>query len=62
MSGKRRDLIRRDDGNYDCLKPGEYGKDEDGLWHCCAPAPVDADGFGIRTSKPCAESRSTIYP
>lgn len=45
MIGKRRDLIRRQDGNYDCLAPGEYGKDEDGLWYCCAPTPVDADGF-----------------
>ena len=47
MIGKRRDLKLRDDGTYGCLAPGEYGKDEAGVWHCCAPAPVDADGFGF---------------
>ena len=46
MIGKRKDLIRREDGTYDCHEPGEYGKDNDGLWYCCAPTPVDSDGFG----------------
>ncbi len=46
MTGTRRDLVRQPDGNYDCLKPGEYGK-ANGIWYCCAPAPVDKDGFGF---------------
>lgn len=47
MLGKRQDMIRGEDGNYNALKPGEYGKDEEGLWYCCAPTAVDADGFGF---------------
>lgn len=47
MLGKRQDLIRGEDGNYNALQPGEYGKDQDGLWYCCAPTAVDVDGFGF---------------
>lgn len=50
MIGTRKDLIQTEDGNYDLMKPGEYGKDPDGLWHCCAPPAVDADGFGFHGS------------
>lgn len=40
------------------LQPGEYGKDLDGLWHCCAPPDTGdfmtnfhgcfGDGSGVR--------------
>jgi len=47
MLGKRKDLVKLASGIYDLMQPGEYGKDEDGVWYCCAPAPVDKDGFGF---------------
>ena len=47
MVGTRKGLKRHGKGNYGLMRPGEYGKDDSGLWYCCAPAPVDADGFGF---------------
>lgn len=38
MIGKRHDLA---EDEY-ALEQGEYGKNTEGLWYCCVPAP----GFG----------------
>jgi hypothetical protein len=38
MQGKRVDWKpNADDWPFPALKPGEYGKDEDGLWYCVPP-------------------------
>jgi hypothetical protein len=39
MKGKRIDWDPSDGVDYPFprLKPGEYGKDKDGVWYCCTP-------------------------
>jgi hypothetical protein len=51
MEGNRVDWQpNADDWPFPALKPGEYGKDEDGLWYCVRPGEEFARGgaqFGV---------------
>ncbi len=42
MTGTRRDATTDDAGQYPYprMNPGEYGKNLDGIWHCCPPQPT----------------------
>lgn len=58
MQGNRIDAIEGDKGwPFPDLKPGEYGKDEDGVWYCVPPGSPEGvlgclgDGLGNKGHK-----------
>jgi hypothetical protein len=67
MQGKRVDWQpNADDWQFPALKPGEYGKDEDGVWYCVPPGSIHGvlgclgNGVGNKGHKVVERENGTI--